>query len=91
MGLNGQASFGLGVSDIMQDIVEGTQGTSSPSFADLVEQTVLNGIPFGSAGGIMTDSDGQSKAVRHFLLEVALPNSRTVAVAAPTVCFSPLG
>ena len=87
MSIYGQASLGLGIADVMQNIVERPQGTTCPSLADLAKQAMFNRVPFGRPGWIVTDGNGQAKLVRYFFLQVPLPDSRAVAVTATTIRF----
>ena len=50
---DGEASGGTGLADEAQDGWVIDQRPSGPAFADLGKEPVLNGIPFGGAGGIM--------------------------------------
>jgi hypothetical protein len=87
MSLHCQASLGLGITNVMQSIVEGAQGTTSPSLADFTKQAVLNRVPFGSSGWIVTDSNGQAKLVRYLFLKVPFPHTGTMAIATTTIRF----
>ena len=46
---------------------------------------MLNGIPFGSASGIVSDSDSEVKAVGELRLEFGFPSPPATAVAAAGV------
>ena len=43
---------------------------------------MLDGIPFGSAGGVMSNGDGESKTVAELALEFGFPGVDTATVAA---------
>ncbi len=87
MSLHGQASLRLGITDVMQDIVKGTQGTTSPSLADFTEQAMLYRVPFRSSGWVVADRNGQAQSINYFLLKVPFPYSRATTIAAPTIHF----
>jgi len=69
MSLNRQTRLCCGLVDVVQQQVKRTQGTTLPSFADFAEQALHNGIPFGSAGRIMTDGDSYPKDIRDLFLD----------------------
>src|ERR1700694_4629036 len=66
--LHGQARLRGRLTNVSQRELEGAQRTTRPGLADLAEQSVLNRIPFGGAGRIMADRDGQAKAIGHLRL-----------------------
>lgn len=88
MGLHRQARLGLGITDVVQDIFKRTQGTASPSLADLTEQTVLDGVPFGRARWVVTNSDRQATSISDLFLKISLPHPRARAIAATAVRFN---
>jgi len=49
------------------------------------EETMLDGIPFGSAGGIVSDGYGQGKGVNQLGLELGFPGVTAATVAAPGI------
>jgi len=53
-----------------------------PVFGNLGEQAVLDGIPFGSTSGIMSNCYGKPKAVAELALKFGLPGAGTATVAA---------
>ena len=46
---------------------------------------MLDGIPFGSAGGIVSDGYGQGKGVKQLGLELGFPGVIAATVAAPGI------
>jgi hypothetical protein len=58
---------------------------AGPLFADLGKEAVLDGILFGSDGGIMADRDEDSEGVSESLLQSVLPQVGIGAVAAAVV------
>ncbi len=61
--LHPESSFGFRRTDEVEQRGVAAQWFASPVLADLAEQTVLDGIPFGSAGGVMTDRDREAQAI----------------------------
>ena len=53
--------------------------------ADLAEETMLDGIPLGGAGGIMTDRDAELIGIYQFFLQGELPGAAARAIAAAAV------
>ena len=80
-----QPGFGFGFTNEAEDGGVICQGLAGPVLADLTEDAVLNGIPFGGAGGVVADRHGQSKAVNELFLERTFPEPAPGPVAAPTV------
>jgi hypothetical protein len=58
------------------------QRLGCPVPADLAEQTVLDGIPFGGAGRVMRNGDGESQAIAPLPLNLVLPGATPGAIAA---------
>src|SRR5450631_865172 len=54
---------GRGFTDELGDQWVSLERDASPVFADLAEQAMFDGVPFGSAGGIVTDGDRQVPGV----------------------------
>ena len=54
-------------------------------FADLAEETVLDGIPLGGAGGVVADGGFQLEWIHHLPLEGVLPGAYSSPVAAAAV------
>ena len=82
--VHAEARFGFRPAEDAHDVVKARQGLAGPVFADLAEEAVFDGIPFGSAGGIVTDGDGETEGVDQLFLQFPFPgaNPRTVAAAA---------
>lgn len=76
-----ESGGGGGFTDEFEDQRVVLQGDARPVFADLAEETMLDGIPFGGAGGKVTDGDRELIAVDQLLLEGPLPGPRPIAVA----------
>jgi hypothetical protein len=53
-----------------------------PVFEDFGKQAVLDGIPLGSAGGIVSNSHGEPKAAAELGLQLGFPGASTATVAA---------
>ena len=60
---DGEAGTGAGVADEVEDFGVAVKWLGGPVFGDFGEQPVLDGIPFGSPGGVMSNGYGEPKAV----------------------------
>ena len=69
MTLDAQAGLGCGFLNQAQDGLVTVQRLACPMFANFAEETTLDGIPFGSAGGEMAHGHLQIKAIGDLLLE----------------------
>jgi hypothetical protein len=54
-------------------------------FADFAEKAVLNRIPLGCAGGVMTNGDLQIKSIDDLFLKRIFPSAHSGAVATATI------
>ena len=79
---DGEAGSGAGVADKVEDLGIAVQGLGGPVFGDFGKQAVLDGIPFGSAGGVMSNGDCQSKTVAELALQFGFPSAGTATIAA---------
>ena len=61
------------------------EGFTGPVFGNFGEESMLDGIPFGSASGVVSDSDSEVKAVGELRLEFGFPSPPPTAVAAAAV------
>ena len=77
-----QPGSGAGVADEVEDFGVTVKRLGGPVFGDFGEQAVLDGIPFGSAGGVMSNGDGEPKAVAELTLKLGFPGASTATVAA---------
>jgi len=77
-----ETSSGAGVADEVEDFGITIKGFRGPGFGNLGEQAVLDGIPFGSAGGVVGNGYCQAKAVAELALNLSFPGASTAAVAA---------
>ena len=82
VGRDGQTSFGGCRTDEVEDLLITIEGFTGPVFGNFGEESMLNGIPFGSASGIVSDSDSEVKAVGELSLEFSFPSPPPIAVAA---------
>src|ERR1041385_4720324 len=78
----GEPSSGAGVADEVEDFGVTVQWLGRPVLGDFGEQAVLDGIPLGSAGGVMSNGDGEPKAVAELVLKLGFPGAGTATVAA---------
>lgn len=82
---DGQTSFGGSRTDEVENLLITIEGFTSPVFGNFGEESMLNGIPFGSASGIVSDRDSKVKAVSELRLEFGFPSPTATAVAAAGV------
>jgi len=82
---DGQTSFSGRGTDEVEDFLITIEGFTSPVFGNFGEESMLNGIPFGSASGIVSDSDSEVKAVGELRLEFGFPSPPPTTVAAAAV------
>ena len=61
------------------------KGFSAPVLADLPEQAVLDGIPFGSARWIVTDGNDETEGSAHCVLKRFPPDAGARAVTSAAV------
>ena len=83
VGSHNQASFGAGSADKVERFFIAVQWLGSPVLGDLGEQTMLDGIPFGSAGRVVSDRNGDAECIAPVRLDFGFsgPGSATVAAA----------
>src|SRR5438132_346107 len=60
-------------------------GYCCPVLRNLGEQSVLDGIPFGGAGRVVSDGDGDAKGIADLSLKFDLPSPGSATVAAAGV------
>lgn len=82
----GQSCFGRGGRDVLQCDIVSLKRDALPVLAHLAEESMLDGVPFGSTGGIVANGDAQSVHIAQFLLQIALPELAAGAVGAAGVC-----
>ena len=58
-----KSGLGFGGASIVEDLLVGIQRLASPVSRDLGEKAMLDGIPFGSASGIVGHGHSKSKRV----------------------------
>ena len=85
MGGHRQSGLSMGGADELEHLFVGEQWLSSPVLGDLGEETMFDGIPFGGAGRIMSDGDGEAEGVAQLSLDFGLPGPAAVAIAATRV------
>ena len=78
----GEPGPGGGVADEVEDFGVTVQRLGGPVLGDFGKQAVLDGIPLGSAGGVMSNGDGEPKAVAELALKLGFPGAGTATIAA---------
>ena len=77
-----KSGLGFGGASIVEDLLVGIQRLASPVSRDLGEKAMLDGIPFGSASGIVGHGHSKSKRVGELGLELGFPGVTAATVAA---------
>jgi len=77
-----ETGSGAGVADEVEDFGVTVKRLGGPVFGDFGEQAVLDGIPFGSAGGVMSNGYGEPKVVAELVLKFGFPSAGTAIIAA---------
>jgi len=73
---------GVGIANEVEDFGVTVERLGGPVFGDFGKQAMLDGIPFGSTSGIVSDSHGEPKAIAELSLKFGFPGSGTATVAA---------
>ena len=55
-----QAGLSSGGANEAEDFLIAVERFAGPVLGDLREETMFDGVPFGSSGGVMGDSEGQA-------------------------------
>ena len=79
--VDGQSGGGGRCTDEWEDQRVVLRRDARPVFADLAEETMVDGIPLGGAVGIVTDGHRELIAVDQLLLQGPLPGPRLIAIA----------
>ena len=85
VGADSEAGFRFGGTDELEDLVDVGEGFASPVFADFAEQAVLDGIPLGSAGWIVTDGNNETERSADGVLKRFPPDAAARAVTSAAV------
>jgi hypothetical protein len=80
-----QSGFRGSRADEPKDLLIAIEGLAGPVFGDFREESMLNRIPFGGAGGIVSHGDGEMESIGELGLDFSFPRSTTTAVAAARV------
>src|SRR5258708_4412474 len=82
VGRDCEPSSGASIADEAEDFGVTVKRLGGPVFGDFGEQAVLDGIPFGSAGGVVGNGHCEPKAVAELGLKFSFPGAGTTTVAA---------
>jgi hypothetical protein len=80
-----QAGSGCGGADKLQGLLITAQRLGRPVPADLTEQTVLDGIPFGGTGRVVRDGDDEPETIAQLPLNLLLPGATLRAITAARI------
>src|ERR1700722_16493445 len=82
---NRQSGLSSGGADKVQDLVITIERLTGPVLGNLGKETMLNGVPFGSARRVMGNGESQAKRIGQLRLELGFPGAATSAIAAAGV------
>jgi hypothetical protein len=80
-----QAGLSSGGANEVEDLLVTFEWFAGPVLGDLGKQTVLNGVPFGSASRVVGNSESQTKRIGQLRLKFCFPGAATIAIAAACV------
>ena len=80
-----QAGFRGSCANEVKDLLIAIERLAGPAFGDCREESMLNRIPLGSAGGIVSDGDVEVKGIGELSLDFGFPGAATTTVAAGSV------
>ena len=80
-----KAGSSSGGADETEDLRIAIERLAGPVFRDLREEAVLDGIPFGSAGWVVGNGEGQAEDVGQLRLEFGFSGTATTAIGAAGV------
>ena len=84
-GVDDESGLRFRGADEVEHLVQIREGFSGPVPADFAKQAMLNRIPLGSPGRIVTDRDGKAGAIADLVLDSLLPGAATRAVASAPI------
>src|SRR6266403_4945027 len=80
-----QTSLGGGGAKEVEDLLIAVERLGGPVLGDFRKQAMFDGIPFGSAGRIVSHGHGQIERVGELRLEFGLPGMAPTTIAATGV------
>ena len=85
IGSDAKPGLGLSGAGIVEDFLVRVQWFASPVSRDFRKQTMLDGIPLGSARWVVGNGEGEAEGVGQLRLELGFPGTAAIAVAATGV------
>jgi len=85
VGGDNQSGFRGRGADEVKDFLIGTQRLTGPVFGDFREESMLNGVPLGSAGGVVSNGNLEVEGISELRLDFGFPGAATITVAAAGV------
>src|ERR1035441_3577489 len=82
---DGQSARRACAREVVECDLVGPKRHSLPVLADLAEEAVLDGVPLGGAGGIVTDGDAQAMSIAELLLQITLEDPAARAICTTSV------
>ena len=78
-----QSGSGCGGADELESLFVSVERFSRPVPADLAEQTVLDGVPFGGSGRVVRKSDAQAQTIAQLTLNLVFQAPRCAPLLPP--------
>ena len=82
MGGDRQAGLSSGGANEVEDLLIAVERFAGPVPGDLGEETMLDGVPFRSAGWVVGDGESQAVGIGQLGLEFCFPGAATIAITA---------
>src|SRR6185369_11347635 len=82
VGRDCEPGSGAGIADEVEDFGVAIKRLGGPVFGDFGEESVLDGIPFGSARGVVSNGYCEAKAVAELGLQFGFPGTGTATITA---------
>ena len=79
---DGQSGLSRGSAEEVENLLITLERFGGPVFGDLREQPMFDGIPLGSARGVMSHGDGAIESIAEWSLQCGLPGAAAATIAA---------
>jgi hypothetical protein len=80
MSIDRQAGLSSGGTNEAEDLLIAVERFASPVFGDLGEETMLDGVPFRSTGGVVGDGESEAVGIGQLGLKFCFPGTAPIAV-----------
>jgi hypothetical protein len=86
IGSHNQAGSGVSGANEFEHFFIAVQGFGSPVPGDFGKQAMLDGVPFGGAGRVVSDGNCDAEGIAQLSLDFGFPGPGSTTVAAARVC-----